>query len=392
MSHRRQHHHVLDVTPGPLDADAMLPDDSQEGLIGLPPRAHTTPISASIRVPGAPVMLALTALGMILAVAALPGRAGTGRQAVEIVAAATIVLGAMLLVIPVTATRRGLTAGVLGLLGSLVYLGLALPAFHRGLTSYPQATLQFVAVLGSITAAGVALALPSPRSTAKAADDLLRDGLVLVAGTILLAIGTGQLARPMLMPPMWQWISFLGLTIPGMLVLVVIRGRAKAGGESASSGRMRLLLVELLLVGGLAIMIYGSTTNLGGVNGFTSGPQGNPRGLALWLGATAFLLVVRSGVKIATQPLRTDLSLSAARRGTRAGRVLVELLYVVGAAGFIYGERAVITGTDPALATGSALPAAAGIVAAAVVLLIPIRLAVKRDARRPDAMPARLER
>lgn len=54
----------------------------------MPTRAHTTPHSASIGLPGATVILALTALGMILAVAALPGTAGAGRQAVEIVATA----------------------------------------------------------------------------------------------------------------------------------------------------------------------------------------------------------------------------------------------------------------------------------------------------------------
>ncbi len=134
--------------------------------------------------------------------------------------------------------------------------------------------------------------------------DFVPDGAILAVGTILLGIALGQLANERLMPPMWNWISFLGLTVTGMLVLVVGRGAAKAAlGGRSWEGRRRPLIVlatELLLIVGLGVMIYGALNNLVlGANGFKTGFKGNGDGLALWAGAALFLVVVRGGFKLA---------------------------------------------------------------------------------------------
>jgi hypothetical protein len=39
------------------------------------------------------------------------------------------------------------------------------------------------------------------------------------------------LARSGITPPKWNWTSFLGLTVPGMLLLIVARGAAKSAAE-----------------------------------------------------------------------------------------------------------------------------------------------------------------
>lgn len=190
-----------------------------------------------------------------------------------------------------------------------------------------------------------------------------REGLLLVIGTILLAIGTGQLARSGIMPPKWNWTSFVGLTVPGMIVLIVARGAVKAAvaARPPRSARRAVgaLVTELLLVSGLALMLYGSFTNLNlGANGYEVGFKGNDAGLALWAGAAVFLVVARGYAKFAVGDVR------------RGGAVALQGLYVLGAIAFIYGERAVLMGKDPSFSAGGALPGAAAIIAGGVLVLV----------------------
>jgi len=125
---------------------------------------------------------------------------------------------------------------------------------------------------------------------------------------------------------------------------------------------------EILLVVGLGVMIYGALYNLVlGANGFTGGFKGNTNGLLLWAVAAAVLIFVRG-------PFERALIRLPERRQFPVVR---EALYVAGAFAFIVGERSVISGKAPTLATGAAFPIALLIILAAAFLLVPIRLAAK---------------
>ncbi len=270
--------------------------------------------------------------------------------------------------------------GDLTLLGSLFYLGSALPPFNHHMVNRPVATLQFIAVILAITIGTAAIALtPAPAHNFAGWKHigqivLAADGVVLVAGTILLGIGLGQLDKASLTPPMWNWVSFLGLTVPGMIVLVMIRGAVKKLGPTEQTlgwqakGIWVLLGWEMLLVAGLGVMIYGALYNLVlGANGFAGGFKGNANGLLLWVIAAAFLVFVRG-------PFERALIRLPERRWYPVVR---EMLYLAGAFAFIVGERSVISGKAPNLVTGAALPIALLIILAAAALLVPIRLATK---------------
>jgi hypothetical protein len=291
--------------------------------------------------------------------------------------------GAALLLSALKGETRSKAAALIGdltLLASLIYLGTALPPFNHGAVGRPVATLQFITVLVAIVIGTAAIALtPSPEHNFAGWNHigqilLAPDGVVLVAGTILLGIGLGQLDKATLMPPKWNWISFLGLTVPGMIVLVMIRGAAKKLGPTErtlswrAEGIWVLLGYQILLVLGLGVMLYGATNNLSlGANGFKTGFKGNTSGLFLWTVAAALLIFVRGPFACAVIRLRER----------RWYPVVREMLYVAGAIAFIIGERSVITGKPPALAVGAAFPIAALIILAAGILLVPIRLAAK---------------
>ncbi len=291
--------------------------------------------------------------------------------------------GAALLLSALKGEPRSKAAALIGdatLLGSLFYLGTVLPPFNHHAVGRTVATLQFIAVILAITIGTAAIALtPAPEHNFTGWKHigqiaLAGDGVVLVAGTILLGIGLGQLDKASLMPPMWNWVSFLGLTVPGMIVLVMIRGAAKKLGPTEQTlgwrakGIWVLLGWEILLVVGLGVMIYGALYNLVlGKNGFQGGFKGNTNGLLLWAVAAAFLIFVRGSFERALIRLPER----------RWYPVVREALYVAGAFAFIVGERSVIAGKPPTLATGAALPIALLIILAAAVLLVPIRLAAK---------------
>ncbi len=309
-------------------------------------------------------------LGGAMAAMAFIAPVDAGPRAAEAVAGAMAAIGGTLLL--ARGAHAATTAGGLTLLSSLVYLAVTNTEFHEGGVGYSIAVAQFVTVPIGLVLGGMAFALtPETRRTGRAG--YLPDGVILAVGTILLGIGLGQTGNERLMTPMWNWISFLGLTITGMLVLVVVRGAVKAtiGGDRRGSAAFRFLgtlATELLLVGGLAVMIYGALNNLVlGANGFRTGFKGNGDGLALWIAAALFLVVVRGGFKLAT------------RNQTGVAQAVVrELLYFVGVFAFIVGERSVISGMPPGVPFGGALPAAAVILLGALFLLVPVRMAAKQ--------------
>ena len=316
-------------------------------------------------------------LGAAMAVMGVVAPVGLAARGAEVTAGAMAALGGLLLL--TRGRRAAMVSGGSTLLASLVYLSVTNTEFHEGGVGYSIAVVQFVTVPIGLVLGGMAFALtPEGRGTGRLSD-FIPDGVLLVVGTILLGIGLGQLGNERLMTPRWNWVSFIGLTVSGMLVLVVLRGALKAalGKDRPSRGAPRflgLLGTELLLVGGLALMMYGALNNLVlGANGFRTGFKGNSEGAVVWIAAALFLIVVRGGFKMATRSQR-----GAARAVVR------ELLYFVGAFAFIVGERSVVSGKPPTVSIGGALPAAAAILLGALFLLVPVRVAAKQGRLQPE--------
>ncbi len=352
-----------------IDTTAKAPANEHSGLM------YVAAFTAS---------LGLLVVGAGMVALAFASYGSLGRFVAEVVVGVIVAAsGGALLLSALKGESQSKAAALLGdltLLGSLFYLGLALPPFNHGAVGRSVANLQFIAVILAITIGTAAIALaPAPTHNFTGWKHLGQialapDGVVLVAGTILLGIGLGQLDKMSLMPPKWSWISFLGLTVPGMIVLVMIRGAVKKLGPTEQTlgwrakGIWVLLGWEILLVAGLGLLIYGALYNLVlGKNGFQGGFKGNTNGLILWAVAAAFLIFVRGPFERALIQLQER----------RWYPVVREALYVVGAFAFIVGERSVISGKPPTLATGAAFPVAALIILAAAFLLVPIRLAAK---------------
>ncbi len=321
------------------------------------------------------MLLAITGVAMV--VLAFAGPLGTGRLVFECVLGAAVFASGALIAGAGATNRRAtglhLAAAELALAATIVYLGEAMPVFHAGVVGHDAGVAQFVAVLCGLILGATALALPapppadSPMRTGVHWASVIRDSVILIVGTIVVAIGLAQLANPALMPPKWNWTSFLGITIPGMLILIFLRGPLKAVGRRGGQAARRLA-IEILLVLGVSVMVFGSVTNLNlGASGYDVGFKGNGTGLTLWLAAAVFLILVRGAVKLA-------LPHGAQRTGAGLAR---KLLYVVGAVALIYGERSVIMGKPPTIMLGGAAPIAATILALGLLLLIFVRQAAK---------------
>jgi len=334
-----------------------------------------------------PIGAILAVVGAAMVVLAFSGLLGAGRLIFECaLGAAVFVSGALLVgaaVVGKRSTGLHLAAGELALAASIVYLGEAMPPFHHGAVDHDAGLAQFVAVMVGLVVGATSLALPAPASSEKATGvhwaSVIRDSVILIVGTIVVAIGISQTANPAVMPPKWNWTSFLGITIPGMLTLIFLRGGLKAIGRRGQLARG--VTVELLLVVGLGVMVFGSVTNLNlGASGFQAGLKGNSGGLTLWIAAALFFVVVRGAFKLAIPDGDHRANVALARK----------ILYVVGAIGFIYGERSVIMGKPPTVAAGGAFAAAAAIIVSGMVVLTYVRQAAKAmepDAAASDAAP-----
>ena len=178
----------------------------------------------------------LLIIGVVMLVMALLTPIEASRRIVEIVLSSGNLVGGMLLLRDATNKKHAqvsisLWPGEIALLPTFIYLGIAMSAFQLGLASYHDAVIQLIAVLSGFVFGTVALALSGTtrgksahpkRRVAPAAS--LRDGVILIVGTILLAIALGQISGAALKPTHWSWISFLGITIPGMLLLIAREG------------------------------------------------------------------------------------------------------------------------------------------------------------------------
>ncbi len=318
--------------------------------------------------------LSVLALASAMAVLALVAPLDAGARVAETAAAGIAAIsGALMVARGISAAQ---TAGGLMLLATLIYFAVTNGEFQQGGVPYSTAVAQFVTVPVGLVLGATAFALDVPSLGGRRAmrtADFVPDAVILVVGTILLGIALGQIGNERLTPPKWNWISFLGLTVTGALVVVVLRAAVKSmlyGDRPVGLPRRLLgvLVTELLLVIGLAVMIYGALNNLVlGANGFRTGFKGNGEGLVLWIGAALFLVVVRGGFKLASW------------RDRGLGRAAVrELLYVAGVFAFILGERSMLSGKPPGVMIGAALAAALVILVGALVLLVPLRIAAKQ--------------
>ncbi len=329
-----------------------------------------TRVPAVARSGARPLGLGVLALATAMAVMAFVAPLDAGARVAELAAAGIAAIGGAMLV--ARGNSAAMTAGGLMLLATLIYFAVTNTEFQQGGVPYSTAVAQFLTVpVGLVLGASVFALSPSLSAGGTAA--FVPDGVILVVGTILLGIALGQTGNERLTPPKWNWISFLGLTVTGALVLAVVRPAVKStlyGDRSLPLPRrlLAVLVTELLLVIGLAVMIYGALNNLVlGANGFRTGFNGNGEGLALWIGAALFLVVVRGGFKVASWRDR-GLDRAAVR----------ELLYFAGVFAFIVGERSMLSGKPPGVASGAALAAALVILLGAFVLLVPLRIAVKQ--------------
>jgi hypothetical protein len=157
---------------------------------------------------------------------------------------------------------------------------------------------------------------------------------------------------------------YLGLTVPGMFILIGREGTKQL--SEYWSGFRRVLssvAIEIMLIGGLAIMLFGSYTNLTlGTNGYLylSHIKGNATGFTLWALAVLFLLLIRGPFKLGF--LQRNQSFGC--------QVLSQILYVVALIAFIYGERSMITGMAPKVVIGDAAPEALLILLGGLLLVI----------------------
>lgn len=269
----------------------------------------------------------------------------------------------------------GILSGDAALANAFFYLGFSMTAFHLGYASATIALAQFIIVLAGLAFGAGGLALSGISKPARPPGHItfpimLRDGVILIVGTILLVIAVGQLSGAALKPPQWNWFSFLGIAVPGMFLLMGREGvKARLETWQGRARIPRLLITETLLVLGLAILLAGSYFNLTvGVNGYQVGPKGNATGFMLWIAAVLLLLVIRGAFKIAVS-----------RRGNHISyRMVSKLFYVIAIVLFFYGERSYLSGHAPIFAIGGAAPAVVLILLAAFVILVVGRPAAQK--------------
>lgn len=313
-----------------------------------------------------------TIIGFVLLVTAFATASGGILKGIQAVFSIGVV-AAGILILRVFLNRQyesrgvGLLAGEIALACAFLYLGVAMPLFHQGLASPGIASIQFIVILLSFVFGTGALALSGVSKQSRPLGEvtfpsMVRDGVILLTGTVLLAIALGQLPGAALKPPQWNWLSFLGITIPGMLLLVIREG-VKERFETLQGPAQLLaqLLTDTLLVLGLAIMIYGSYSNLTlGANGYQVGFKGNASGLMLWIAAVLLLLIGRGAFKLAFSHRDNRLSY----------RIMSKIFYVIAVVLFIYGERSVISGQAPHFIAGGAAPMVALFLLGAFLVLI----------------------
>ena len=216
----------------------------------------------------------------LVAVSVTPGRV--------LLAAGAAVGSAALLLNGVGKSRRvGIFSGELSLLSVFLLLATAAPHFRDHSMSVGTVNLALAATVVGLLGGAGALLLSRSTEPSRTPDQAwmlatgrgFRDGEILIVGTLLLAVATSAASIAHVPVPHWNWSSFVGITVPGMFLII--------GGFASSLARRR----RSLIVGGLAIMLYGSAANLSaGRNAFGFGPHLTLTGILVWFAGIAVLL------------------------------------------------------------------------------------------------------
>jgi hypothetical protein len=256
----------------------------------------------------------------------------------------------------------GLLPGELAVDGAFLYLAMTAETFHGqhavsrgvGITQFAIVILELVAGCGAL------VFFRTERRDAKSVFAMaVRGGVMLAVGSLLLAMAVAAASASTFHLPDWNWPSFLGLTTPGILVLIA-REEVKKRWRPTGRPVLASLATDGLLVAGLSLMVWGSTANLTlGVNAFHIGIRGDLVGAGLWMLAAVALLARRVLWPWASATFRRP-------------EIAVAIAYTVALTVFVLGERAVELGKTPAIAIGHA-GIAAGLAGAAVVVLAVIR-------------------
>lgn len=265
----------------------------------------------------------------------------------------------------------GLLPGELALDGAFLYLAMTAETFHgHHAVSSAVGIAQFAIVILELAAGCGALIFfrttrRDPRSAFAMA---VRSGVMLAVGSLLLAMAVAAVSASTFHLPRWNWASFLGLTVPGILVLIAREELKKRWGQPRNPV-LASLGTEGLLVIGLSMMVWGSTANLTlGVDAFRVGIQGEVVGAGLWVLAVILLLARR-----AVWPRDSA--------KTRQPELAPAIAYSAALVLFVIGERALQLGQSPAIAMGhgavaGALVALAGF--AVLVIMRPVTFALDR--------------
>jgi hypothetical protein len=315
----------------------------------------------------------LVLAGLAALAFSVTARLSTPLAAGEAVASLVVITAAFFLFSSSRGRQRpvaGLLPGELALDGAFVYLALTAATFHgRHAVPHAVGVAQFAIVIVELVAGCGALVLfRTGRQDAKSAFAMaVRGGVLLAVGSLVLAMAVAAASASTFHLPDWNWPSFLGLTIPGILVIIA-REEAKKRWRSAHHPAMARLGTEGLLVMGLSLMVWGSTANLTlGVDAFRTGVRGDILGAGLWMLAAVALLGRRL--------------LWRASATSRHPEVGAAVAYTAALTVFVLGERAVELGTPPTIPIDHAGVAAALAVAAVVVLAVmrPLTFALDRE-------------
>jgi hypothetical protein len=320
--------------------------------------------------PSAPSLVWMArGLSTLLAVAGLTGLVLTGWGRVSLPFAPGEEVASLLVIASAFALWRsahgnerpvaGLLPGELALDGAFLYLAMTAETF-RGQHAVPRdvAIAQFAVLILELVAGSGALVFfrTEERDARSLFAMAVRGGVLLAVGSLLLAMAVATASASTFHLPNWNWVSFLGLTVPGILVLIA-REDVKKRGRSATHPALATVATDGMLVVGLSLMVWGSTANLTlGVDAFRLGVRGDLVGAGLWLLAAGALL-----------------ARSVPWPGPRARSrrpIAVAIGYIVVLTAFVVGERAVELGKRPVIATGQAEIAGALAIAAVVVLAV----------------------
>jgi len=257
----------------------------------------------------------------------------------------------------------GLLPGELALDGAFLYLAMTAPTFHGPhAVSRAVGIAQFaIVILELVSGCGALVFFRTERRDARSAFAMaVRGGVMLAVGSLLLAMAVAAVSASTFHLPRWNWASFLGLTVPGILVLIA-REEVKKRWRPAGRPVLWSFGTEGMLVIGLSLMVWGSTANLTlGVDAFRVGIGGDAVGAGLWAFAVIALLARRMLWPWAT---------AAARRPEIAAAVVYSAVLIL----FIIGERAVELGQSPAIAIGYAAVAGALVALAGFAVLAVMR-------------------